>query len=120
MPNSQPLMLASENPQELIELMLGAADSQIDPGDSPLRRGFHIALDAVSTPQPGSAGEPVRPAAADGHEFVELLLSAAVAKTDRDDHETRPGVEVALAAVLSIDERAAGDVLAERFAAAAE
>jgi len=120
MPDSPPPALASENPDELIVLMLGAADSQIDPGDSPLRRGFQIALDAVSTPQARSAGERLLPAAANGHDLVELMLSTAVAKPDPDDHDTRAGVEVALAAVLSIDERAAGDVLAERFAAAAE
>jgi hypothetical protein len=113
MPESHHLLLASDDPQELIELMLDSAATQIDPGPSAPRTGFQIALDAVSEPQPGPEGQRLRSLAANGQELVELLLSAAVAKIAPSDEETRAAVEVALDAVLSFEERDSAEVLAE-------
>jgi hypothetical protein len=132
MPESPQLLLASEDPQELIVLMHIAADgsieprdradSEIEPRDRARRRGFQIALEAVSAPQVAGAAddEYPRPAVVDSHELVELLLSAVVAKISPDDQETLAGVEVALEAVLSFNERPASEVLAESFAAASQ
>lgn len=118
MSQQHPLLLATADPQELVDLLLDAAVTHIAPGESRVRRGFQIALDAVSTPA-GADGRR-RSRAGDGRELVEQLLDAAVEKVAPHDKDTRAGVEVALAAVLSIDEQPAATVLAERFAAASQ
>lgn len=140
MPEFPRLRLASEDPPELIVLMLIGADgsvepreivdpetgeprelpdSELEPSDRARRRGFQIALDAVSAP-PGALtpGEYPRPTVADSHRLIDLLLRAAVSKICPDDHDTLGGVEVALEAVLASEERPASEVVAERFAAA--
>jgi hypothetical protein len=141
MPESTRLRLASEDPHELIVLMLSGADgsiefrepddpesenepraipdSELDPRDRAKRRGFQIALAAVSAPDDASVtAEYRRLAVGDSHELVELLLSAVIAQIAPDDQDTLRGVEVALQAVLSSNERPAAEVLAERFVAA--
>jgi len=121
MPEPQTPKLASENPDELIALMLDSAYTQIAPGGSPLRRGFQIALDAVSEPpEVAGADAPRRPRAANGEELVELLLAAAVAKIGAGDAATLAGVEVALEGCLLFEGPSPADVLAARFAAATE
>jgi hypothetical protein len=59
-------------------------------------------------------------ATADPQELVELLLDAAVANVAPHDKDTLAGVEVALEAVLSIDEQPASTVLTERFTVAGQ
>ena len=94
-------------------------DSELEPRARARRRGFQIALDAVSAPRNAPAtGKYPRPTVADSHRLVELLLRAAVAQLAPDDQDTLDGVEVALEAVLSFNEQPASKVLAERFAAA--